>query len=402
VFESYLVRQPIFNINKNVIGYELFFNDSNLPISHADEQSTSTSIFNDFIENKLSFLVDNNQVFIRISREIITNHNGLVKPLIKIALVLPDDLNIDNEIITGIESLIKKGYQIALNNNKTTDIQKEIIRLSHFVKVDINQYKVGELSLLIANLKGYPTKLIAVGVETLSQYKHCQILGFDSFQGQYINQPEISHGKQLPANQVYVMQLLGELHNTNTESKDLENIIKNDVGLSFKLLSYINSAAFSLKNEIESIRHAITIMGISEIKKWASIIALSNIKNKPVELIRIALIRAKMCEQLTQISGNNNPGSAFLVGLFSTLDLLMDAPLKLLLDMLPLSKDITDSLLFRTGPYSNVLNCVYFYENRNWTEIENTGFSETDIISSYQQSTAWSNESSRQLHSKAA
>ena len=196
---------------------------------------------------------------------------------------------------------------------------------------------------------------------------------------------------------MHVMQLLATLQQDDAEANDLADIIQRDVALSYKLLRYINSASISLRKNIESLRQAVIILGQNNIKQWASMIALSSIEGKTGELIRTALLRGKMCELLVEAGGQGNHGSAFMVGLFSTLDALMGAPLEELLATLPINRDIKDALLHRKGPYRNAWKCALAYEQGDWQAVEGAGLSEDIVVSCYFQAVEWCDNSTRQL-----
>ena len=401
--DYYLSRQPIFDVDEQLLGYELLYrDDQGEATAIAAQQATSEVFINSYIEIGLSKLVGQHQAFINVSRDFLINHDKLPPPSQQLVLEIMENVGIDDEITAAITSLIEKGYHIALDAFNYDQKHRSLVQLAHIVKINIKDHSAGDLEKLVTSLRRFPIKLLAEKVETITQYDHCRKLGFDYYQGYFLCQPRTVRGRALPANQLHVMQLLAEFQKDHTEPTDLEKIIEQDVALSYKLLRYINSAAFSLRKNVESIRHAIIILGQKEVKRWASMIALSGIENKPEELIRIALLRARMCELLTEASGEGNPGTAFMVGLFSTLDALMDTPLKELLSMIPIIDDIKAALLYRRGPYNHVLSATFAYEQGDWHLIEEAGLSEADAAACYIQAVEWSNESTRQLMKKAA
>jgi len=403
MFESYLARQPIFDVDEKLVGYELFYRNNDEGRSAADGGRATTEVFiNSCIETGLAKLVGHHQAFIKVTRDFIINHEQLSLSSHRLVLEVLENIEVDNEVVAAVKGVIEKNYNLALGDFGYDQNHRGLIQFAHIAKIDVLQHNVGVLAELVNSLRSFPVKLLANNVETIAQYDHCRELGFDYYQGCFICKPRIVRGRQLPANKLHVMQLLAELQKSDAEARELEKIIEQDVALSYKLLRNINSAAFSLRNKIESIRHAVVILGQDEIRKWASMVALSSIEGKSSELIRIALQRAKMCELLTEESGQGNHGAAFMVGLFSTLDALMDAPLKELLSMLPIADDIKDALLYFKGPYNNVLSCTIAYEKGDWPLIEGAGLSEAVVVSCYLQSVEWSNLSSGQLAGETA
>ena len=215
-------------------------------------------------------------------------------------------------------------------------------------------------------------------------------------QGQFYTLPSAKeNGKILPSQHV-LMELLVKLQDPLTEPEDLANTLNQDVTLSYKLLRLINSAFFGLPREISNIKQAIVMLGDKKIKTWASLLCLSGVDDKPVELRVVAMTRARMCELLSK----HYDGSAelfFAAGLFSTLDALIDKPLAELLDKLPLSPELSDALLHHSGAAGQALNNVLSYEKGDWQAIDNSiVFTET-LSQIYLDAINWAKELNNQV-----
>src|SRR5262249_44955297 len=142
--------------------------------------------------------------------------------------------------------------------------------------------------------------------------------------------------------------------------------ISQDVSLAYKLLRYINSAMFSLRRPVNSIGHAITMLGQDRIRTWASLILLSSVDDKSTHIVLAGAVRARMCEQLARFMGESEPDKAFLVGLLSVLDALLGQSMEQILPTLPLQQDIVDALMHQKGKLGDILKCATEYERRNW------------------------------------
>jgi EAL and modified HD-GYP domain-containing signal transduction protein len=199
-------------------------------------------------------------------------------------------------------------------------------------------------------------------------------LGCDYFQGFFFNKPNIVSGKRISVNQASAVQLLNIINGPDFEFDDLAKIVSMDVGLSYKLLHYINSAFFALPNKVSSINHAITFLGFKEIKRWINILTLASLSNKPEAIMQNALIRGKMCEELAGLTGNKSD-IFFLIGILSNLDSLLDMPLDEALSQLPLADDIVSAILHKEGLGGEALKCVLSYEH--W-EISLISFRDVD------------------------
>ncbi len=398
MFDSYLARQPIFDRTTRLVGYELLYrSDRGGPASVDGNQATRDVLINSYIEIGLDKLVGGHLAFINVTRDYLVNHDRLPPPSKELVLEVLEDVDADDEVVAATSALIEKNYTIALDDFDYGQKNRSLIQLAHIVKLDVNERDPHALSILVASLRSFPVKLVAEKVETHVQYELCRELNFDYYQGFFLCHPKLIRGQRLSANKLQVMQLLAKLQQDDPTTGDLARIIEQDVALSYKLLRYINSASISLRHKIDSIRHAVVVLGQNNVRQWASMIALSSMEENSGELIRTSLLRAKMCELLAAVSGQGNCESAFIVGLFSTLDALMGSPLDELLNMLPINQDIKDALLYHRGPYGSILTCALAYEQGDWAAVERAGLHESEASSSYLQAAEWCDESVRNL-----
>jgi EAL and modified HD-GYP domain-containing signal transduction protein len=199
-------------------------------------------------------------------------------------------------------------------------------------------------------------------VETREQYLEYRALGCEYFQGFFFSRPNIVRGRRLETSQHAVLQLLAKINQPNISIPELTRTISTDVGLSYKLLRYINSAFYALPKKIDSLKYAITYLGIREIQRWASLISLASFPDQSSEIIKIALIRAKMCESLAATRRLPNSDQFFLVGLMSTIDQLLEIPLDEAVSSLPLAGEVKEALVFHTGLAGEALDCAINYE----------------------------------------
>ena len=257
-----------------------------------------------------------------------------------------------------------------------------------------------ELTKQVKILKQYPVELLAEKVESQEMYNRCKDLGFKYFQGYFLSKPLIVKGRVTPANKLVVMQLISELQSPETSDPNVLNkTISRDPSLSFKLLRMINSAAYRRPNKIESLYRAILLIGPAQIKHWASLLALSNLDDKPHALHEQTMLRAKMCEFLGEKVSAEKKDLFFTVGMFSMLDAFFDKPLEELLSSISLADEINDALLHQAGVLGFVLNVSRAYEQGNWGEIDWQGLTEhgisiEDVKNAYLESLQWSMEAS--------
>ena len=247
-------------------------------------------------------------------------------------------------------------------------------------------------------LKAYNVQLLAEKIETYDIYNFCFERNFSYFQGYFFCRPEILEKKSLPSNKLIILNLISKLQDPEITSDELEGLLAQDITLSYKLLRYINSASFSLRSEVDSIKDAIVLLGMNNLKNWVSLIMMSKIVDrKPAELIVTGMIRGKMCELIAQKLHPEVQHQMFIIGLFSVLDALMDQPLVDLLDTVILSTPIKLALLDQTGPQGEIYKHVLQYEKCNWDEINKLGDNADEFIQSYLTAVHWADESMRSL-----
>jgi EAL and modified HD-GYP domain-containing signal transduction protein len=204
----------------------------------------------------------------------------------------------------------------------------ELLELADIIKIEIPNRTDSDLAEQIARLRPFRARLIAEKVETHDEFQRCLALGFDLFQGYFFFRPEIIGEGNVSETGLSVMRLLAALEDANNGPKELESIITSDAVLSYRLLRLVNSAYFGLSSSVSSLRHAIVYLGIGNIRNWVRVLALARLDNRPPELLKAALVRARMCEQLITGGKPSSKGEqAFMVGLFSMLDALLNAPM---------------------------------------------------------------------------
>jgi len=256
--------------------------------------------------------------------------------------------------------------------------------------VDVLALTDEELDEQVAMLKEYPVRLVAEKVEDRGMYDQCLVLGFEYFQGYFFCKPQILEGVSLSNNRMAMVLLLVKLQDPSIELHDLEDLVKNDVALSVKLLRYVNSASVGLPRSVDSISQAIGLIGTERMRQWASLLVLAQTGDKPSELMRVALIRARMCESLCPLHRVSS-SQGFTVGLFSILDAYFDCEMKQLLADLPLASEILDALLKREGVLGEILEANFAYERGEWNQLAIRKVEPHILKSVYWQSIEWAN-----------
>ncbi|MCX7094434.1 MAG: HDOD domain-containing protein [Methylobacter sp.] len=386
-------RQQIFDRKLNIYAYELLFRgtDFDLAFKEAATQATNQVITDTILEIGLNTIVGPHKAFINFTTQNILDKTPLHLPKDRIVIEVLENVEIDSRIVGNLKELSKLGYIIALDDFVFSDEWMPLVEFADIIKLDILEMGESKTRELIKRLKPYNVQLLAEKVENYAEYQYLVELGCDYFQGFFFNKPNIVSGKRLSVNQSAAIQLLNTVNNPDVEFEDLTKIISLDVGLSYKLLHYINSAFFSLPNKISSISHAISYLGLKEIKRWINILTLASLSNKPEAVMQNALIRGKMCEELANLSGDKSD-NFFLIGILSNLDTLLDIPLEEALSHLPLADDIVSAILHQQGLGGEALKCVMSYEHWDISSISFKNIDQSIIGDTYIKSISWAKD----------
>ncbi len=396
----YIGRQPIYNRKLEVVAYELLYRDDDHNRARVVDGDAASSqvIINAFLEIGLEHLVGKHQAFINLTRGFLLDKAFMQLPKEQMVLEVLEDIALDAEMLTALKRLSQEGYTIALDDFVFHEAARPALEIANIIKIDVLALSVDAIQEHVTLLKNYNLKLLAEKVETHEMLEHCQAWGFDYFQGYFLSRPKIVQGRRMPAMRLTALRTLGVLQNPSLSLAKLEEVVAQDVTLSYKLLRYINSAAVSLPRKVDSIHQALVIAGTDCIRMWATLMALSNVDDKPHSLMATALTRAKMSELLAKAMGLKDLQTFFTVGLFSTLDALMDQPLNEILEALPLSDEVKDALLQHKGLHGDVLNTVLSYEqNEEQKQIQRLDLTLDRIRDAYLGAIKWADETSGAL-----
>ncbi len=391
-----LARQPIYDTRLQVEAYELLFR----PPQQAGWQwdgdvATSQLVVNAFAEVGIDKATDNKRAFINFTRKWLLSPPPFDPHFVTIEIL--ESVEPDAEVVRNVMQLKKAGFVIALDDFVFDPKWHELLLLADIVKIDVLQHHGDALVTLVQQLRKYPVKLLAEKVEDYSVFDHCKSLGFHYFQGYFLCRPQNIRGDTIPSNKMVVMRLLAEVQNPDVDLGQLEKVISHDISLSTKLLRICNTARYATRSKIDSIRRAMAMIGLRELKQWASIIALSRMSDKPSELITLTLTRARMMELLAQRANVANRDIYFTIGMFSFIDAFFDQTKETILQSLPFNDEVNCALLRYEGPAGRMLHSVAAHEQGHWEQIdwqalEAIGISQDAFEQAYMEALRWATE----------
>lgn len=393
--DIFIGRQPIFDPDMQVFAYELLFrNGSNTTSANITDGDSATSqvILNTFVNIGLDSIVGDHKAFINLTQVFLSNPDLIVAPPDQIVLEVLEDVEPNDTIISALKSLKQKGHTVALDDFIYDPKMEPFIELADIIKIDVMALDKDEIKDHVDKLKKYNVKLLAEKVESYEEFEFLKKLDFDYYQGYFFSKPSIVQGKTIAPNQLAVLKLISKINEPDVDVAELSEVISRDVSLSHKVLKFINSPLSGLRTQIDSIQQAVVLLGLSTIKNWVTIMAMASGSSKPVELTSTALIRARCCELIAKESNMPKPESFFAVGLFSSLDAMMDQPLEELLKELPLSAEAKSALLEQKGVIGEALTSALAMERNDFSKIGFDGLELTRLAEIYLEALGWSDE----------
>lgn len=395
--EVHVARQPIFDTEKKVIGYELLFRngeDDFFPGMDVD-QATADVINSSFFLKVVDDLTGGKKAFINFSPRFLKHEMMTMLPPQSLALELSENGEVDATVLAACKNLKEQGYMVVLDDFLLRQQSDVLLQVADMVKVDFLKTQDAERRDIARKLAGTQVALLAEKIETYYDFKQAKEIGYRFFQGYFFGRPEVFSGRDIPGYTVNYLNMLREASRIDIDFDKLEQIFRRDVALSFKMLKFINSAFFGLRNKVSSVKQALVLLGRKEILKWISLLALQNMaQDKPDELVVLSLCRARFGELLAfQLGWSKKSDQAFLVGLFSLVDAMLDRPMVDILRELPLDDDITVALLRGDNDLGRLHAMARHYEKAEWDDFSEAskllGIADKDVAELYRQSVSW-------------
>ncbi len=395
--QVFIARQPILDLKQNLYGYELLFRDSyqNFFTSNNPDQASASTVASAAFTFDWDALTDGRMVFVNATRSILLGDSIGVLPPDHTVIEVLETVEPDEQVLAACRRWKNAGFRMALDDFVYARQYEPLMELADVIKVDIlatdDQYQ-RKLAQICGD-RGITA--LAEKVENIEEFKKTQQMGYSLFQGYFFARPEILTHRDIPTSKLDQLELLRQLQNPELDLDKMERLLRRNVGLSYKLLRYINSAFFALPIEVRSVRHALTLLGELEVRKWASLVILAGlVENKPEAILLQAIFRAKFLEGLAPLcSMENRSQDLFLMGLFSLLDAILDQPMQDVLESMPLSPDIKDALLTQQGKPGALLNLCYAYEQGKWEQFSSLahllGLDEIYVPAVYEQALTW-------------
>ncbi|MBA6390065.1 HDOD domain-containing protein [Colwellia sp. BRX10-3] len=397
---SFIARQPILDLNKTVVAYELLFRngESNCFPNIDPDQATSNILSNNHLTLGVENITNDLPAYINFhSNALINNFPSFLDPS-KVVIEILEDVAPTDELLSTCKHLFNQGYKLALDDIDFNKKWQRFLPYISILKIDISEYSLLEIGKFIREINNERLILLAERIETLEQFEQFKLLGFTLFQGYFFAKPEMLKQKNITSAKQNILELIGHASCETLNFEIMSNIFSSDPGLSYKLLRFINNPFYGRSQEITSLKHALIYIGDTELKKFIALLALTNLsEDKPAEIMRLSLIRAKFCEQISLLKKVQvNPPKAFLTGILSLIDGILDHSIEGILEILPIHQDIKQALISNKNHLADYLDLAKCIEVGNWQRIDqlikHLALTHDDCLKAQETAITWADE----------
>lgn len=339
--------------------------------------------------------------YIHLSQQMLLDPKTGELPPESLVLALQTGDRIHPELPPRLHALAREGHRLALCHYTPGPALEVLLDAVRVVRLDLSTLAPEDVPPLVAELGGRDIELLADGIATREQFLRCRDLGFHYFQGTFLSEVAPVRGRKIGGNKLLLLQLLEKLRDPNATAASLEALAIRDANLTYRLLRIVNSAAQGIRREVDTLSQAITLLGTGELERWVNLFLVEAGTDKPGELTRNMLVRARMCEILAELDGRPVPVNHFIVGLLSQLDAAMDISMPELVEQLPLGPEARVALLRREGSQGEILTEVEHYEQGRFDQL-NELFDPTYYEVAYRHACAWARQIQCELGASGA
>ncbi|VFQ43356.1 EAL and HDOD domain-containing protein [Desulfoluna butyratoxydans] len=372
--DTHIARQPIFDTRTQVYGYELLFRNGRhnaMPEEMDGDMATSQLLSSSFFTIGIDTLTNGKYAFINFTEKLINDGIPSLFPLKQTVIEVLETVPATPKVVRALAEARARGYTVALDDFVLDAASSPFLDVADIIKVDLLDTPPEKVEALARSARQRGITLLAEKVESREVFAWAAGLGFSLFQGYFFCRPEVISGKEIPASSLTLLRLVAEINRSDVDVEAVERLVVTDVAIVFKLLSHLNSAWYGLKHPASSLREALRMLGLDEVRRLVGLIAMGNLASDvPEELLRVSAVRGRICELAVGHSSlRTDPAELFTLGIFSLIDTILHRPMKEVLSHLPLSPATVAALTSGTGPQAPFLRFARAFEQGQWTEM---------------------------------
>lgn len=391
-------RQPIWTIDRELIGYELLFRSGQTMAADEDgAYATGQVIVRAFTEFGVGELVGDRRCFINTTRSFLVGELPLPFGPEQVVLEVLEMIDVDDDVVNGVAALVERGYEIALDDFVWGSGHERLLDLATYVKLDLTTTDRDTLRAIARHCAAYPNvRLLAEKVETEDDLVFARQLGCQYLQGFLLGRPQVLSVHTLSPSRLGRVQLMAALLRPDVEISEVVSLVTRDPALSLRLLQVTNSVAAGLRYRVSSVHEAVMLLGLAQIRQWVSLMALSDLVDADEAQIAHAVTRARMCQIVAEQTGLRGD-QAFTIGMLDRVAELLGTTPARLAEQLPLVPEVVDALVCHAGPLGNVLKIVRAYEAGNPGLIVAAGVDPERMTRNFLSAIGWSTRTMAKL-----
>jgi c-di-GMP-related signal transduction protein len=361
----YVARQPIFDRDEKVFGYELLFRDGLETAFSGDGDEASRATLDRSLLMGLDVLCDGRRAFVNCTRDTLIKGLVTLLPSTLTVVEVLENVPADPDVVAACRHLKEAGYLIALDDYVANDPRGALAEIADIIKVEMQLTTEQERTAMIKQF-GSRCRMLAEKIETHTDFVRAREQGFVYFQGYFFRRPETLNTRDMPANSMHYVQMLQEVSRPELNLPGLERLIKVEASVCYRLLRYLNSPMFGLKNEVHSVRHALSMLGDREARRWVRLVAAVGAgQQKTSDLVLSALVRGRFAETLGP-RVEHGESDLFLLGLLSLIDAMLEMPMEDVLEKIPLDRETKAVLLGQPSVLRPVYQLMLAHESGEW------------------------------------
>lgn len=363
--QRFVARQPIFDRAQKVFGYEILFRNGVEDYFSSDPELAARSTLDSSLLFGIKMLCDNRRAFLNCTREVLFKDLLTLLPPTQTVAEILETVEPEDRVVAACKRLKAAGYLIALDDFAPNDPRQPLVEFADIIKVDIRATRTEERAGMMRRLGSPKCKMLAEKLETPHEFQQARNMGFSYFQGYFFCRPELVVGHEVPSSRLHYIRLLEMVSRTEIDMHELEKMLKQEASIAYRLLRYLNSPLFGFALEIKSIRHAMAVLGEREMRRWVRlVVAVGAAEQTCSELVVMGLARARFCELLSVRLQSDT--DLFLMGLLSIMDAILEVTMDVLLEQLPVDREIKAALLGQNSTLRPLYQLMLAQEAGEW------------------------------------
>ena len=392
----YVARQPIFDRDENVFGYELLFRDGLENAFSGDTDEASRATLDRSLLMGLDILCDGRRAFVNCTRDTLIKGLVTLLPSTTTVVEVLETVPADPDVIAACRHLKEAGYMIALDDYVANDPREALAEIADIIKVEMQLTTEEQRAEIIKRYGPWRCRMLAEKIETHGDFIRARDQGFVYFQGYFFRRPEMMNTRDMPANRLNYLRMLQEVSRPELDLNDLEKLIKAEASICYRLLRYLNSPMFGFKSEIHSVRHALSMLGERDVRRWVRLVAAVGAgQEKTSDLVLSALVRGRFGELLAP-KVPHGESDLFLLGLLSLIDAMLEMPMAEVLERVPLDHETKNVLLGQPSVLRPVFQLMLAHESGEWQAVaalnQSLHLESEEVASHYWQAQQWARE----------